>query len=355
MQSNERLTALLDKYTTNTLAEAEHAELFQLISTGGYDLLLNEHLRIQFYNKDLQGADISAEKAQVLIQKILNAEKQNSRLLPRNKPAGPLRGWKIAAAVAVLVLTSLVLMWKTSPLLSAGRMPAGGMQEKNNPSSHPLRFQLEDSTVVVLQPGALLRYPAHFGAARRETFLKGEAFFTVSKQAGRPFFVYCNNLVTHVLGTSFNIRPDKRRKLVEVTVRTGRVQVYESSDAEHHKKINGVILTPNQKVVYREEEKQFTATIVNNPLPLAQETGQAPDTRSSFVYEDASLRTVIGSLEKAYGIEMIVENEALYTCLFTGDLSRQDLYTKLDILCQSVKASYQIAGTRILIEGQGCN
>ena len=161
--------------------------------------------------------------------------------------------------------------------------------------------------------------------------------------------------MAHVLGTSFNVRPDVKKKLVEVSVRTGRVQVYQNLGPDRNsKKVNGVILTPNQKVIYREEEKQFTASIVNNPLPLVKDSLRQVEP-VTFVYEETPFRAVIDSLEKAYGIEMIVENEAMYTCLFTGDISKLDLYSKLDILCQSVKGSYQIAGTRILIEGKGCN
>jgi transmembrane sensor len=49
-----------------------------------------------------------------------------------------------------------------------------------------------------------------------------------------------------------------------------------------------------------------------------------------------------------------VENENLNNCLFTGDLSAQDLYTKLRILTLTINASYEINGTKILLKGEGC-
>lgn len=359
MQQSERLTALLDKYTANTITKEEHAELFCMISTGDHDDLLEEHFRLQFYRKELLGVDMPAAKAHELMQKIFSAEQQNARLLPQSNLVKPVLRWSIAAAFIGLILVSLFFMSRPGSPLSSPSISAkfaSGMLEEANHSSHPLQLRLEDSSVVTLQPGTVLHYPVRFEAAKREVLLEGEAFFSVTKHPERPFFVYCNSLVTHVLGTSFNIRIDRGKKLVEVSVRTGRVQVYQNQEADlNRKKINGVILTPNQKAIYHEEEKQFTATIVNNPLPLVREALQEPDAASSFIYEDTPLRTVIGSLEKSYGIEMIVENETMYNCLFTGDISKQNLYTKLDILCQSVNASYQIAGTRIVIEGKGCN
>jgi hypothetical protein len=51
----------------------------------------------------------------------------------------------------------------------------------------------------------------------------------------------------------------------------------------------------------------------------------------------------------------MVENESIYNCLFTGDISHQNLYTKLDIICKTLNASYEVVGTKILIHGIGCS
>ena len=357
MEHRERLIALLDKYTSNAITEQEQADLFHLISTGDHDDLLEGHFSRQFSRKDLPGADMPDAMAHDLMQKILSAEKQNACLLPQINKSRTILRWSIAAAFTGVVLASLFFAFRpgSQAVYTSAFLHAGSMKEEVNRTSRPVQFLLEDSSVVTLQPGAALHYPAHFETFKREVYLDGEAFFSVSRNADRPFLVYYDNLVTHVLGTSFNVRPDRQKKLVEVSVRTGRVQVYEYRQAGFNpKKVNGVILTPNQKAIYREEERQFTATIVNDPLPLVKEALREPDAASTFVYEDAPMRTIIGALEKTYGIEIIVENEAVYNCLFTGDISMQDMYTRLDILCQSVKATYQISGTRILIEGKGC-
>ncbi|RRB07954.1 hypothetical protein EHT25_07755 [Larkinella rosea] len=42
----------------------------------------------------------------------------------------------------------------------------------------------------------------------------------------KTFYVYANELVTQVLGTSFDIRAFDDEQQVEVKVRTGRVSVY---------------------------------------------------------------------------------------------------------------------------------
>lgn len=98
---------------------------------------------------------------------------------------------------------------------------------KINQSQQAMQFQLEDGTVITLQPKSKLIFPDHFATDIREVKLEGEAFFQVARNTHRPFYVYHQNLVTHVLGTSFNVKSFRNNSFIEVAVRTGRVEVYE--------------------------------------------------------------------------------------------------------------------------------
>ena len=70
-------------------------------------------------------------------------------------------------------------------------------------------IQLPDGSVVMLSASAQLSYTKEFGKdSTREVWLSGgEAFFKVAKNPEKPFLVYCGEVVTKVLGTSFNIKP----------------------------------------------------------------------------------------------------------------------------------------------------
>ena len=65
-------------------------------------------------------------------------------------------------------------------------------------------------------------------------------------------------------------------------------------------------------------------------------------------------RDVIEKLEKSFGVEIILDNDAMRYCLFTADITQETLFTKLDLLCAAVNATYEVRGTRILISGNGC-
>lgn len=360
MQSRKRFLELLNKHIDNSLSPQEHDELFKLIASGQYDDLLHQHFESGIQQKEIAGADLPPYRAQEILMKVLNSEKHTSKIIPVLIRKKKIVRWSIAASIIGL-LSIATYFWLTQdalkPAVAYTKHFTDHMVEKQNDTDIPLRLQLEDSSFVTLQPGAKITYPSQFSAGKRELFMEGEVFFEIKKHAGRPFFVYNNNIITHVLGTTFNIKMDEAKKLVEVSVVSGRVQVYENinvSTSASSKKNKAVILTPNQKVIYKEEDKQFTATLVGNPLPVSDEINKSQAQSESFVFEESPLSAVLESLEKTYQIEIVIQNDGIYNCLFTGDVTKYDLYTKLDIICESVKSSYEINGTKILIKGQGC-
>src|SRR5205823_9940716 len=80
-----------------------------------------------------------------------------------------------------------------------------------------------DGTQVTLAPQSRLRYPADYGAARRELYLDGEAYFQVTPDSQRPLRVHTAASVTEDLGTAFAIRAYADQVATEVVVAQGRV------------------------------------------------------------------------------------------------------------------------------------
>lgn len=265
--------------------------------------------------------------------------------------------WAVAAAMLVVVLALYMIVPPNRGTTSLENEKAlQGLVEQQNMDAVAKIITLEDGSRVTLKKDAKIAFPRHFAQNKREVYLEGEAFFEVSKNPARPFFVYNNNLVTEVLGTSFNVKIINNK--IEVAVRTGRVAVYENGNrialSPREKLQNGVIITPNQKVTYYTETRHFITSIVDMPLPVAQVS--KGDDSVSFVYDDTPLGNVLSGIEKVYNIEVVLENEGLKNCPFTGDITKPSLYNKLEFICQAFGASYEIKGTKILITGgNGCN
>lgn len=267
------------------------------------------------------------------------------------------------AASVLLIIAGVWIFYKNNPNKKAlytynalVRQSAVKLVETKNKSSIPLVVRLNDSSIITLCENSRISYsPILNKLDKREVYLSGKAFFEVHKNPMKPFFVHANGIVTKVLGTSFLVNMNVAKNEVIVEVHTGRVEVYEqncSATSSHTRIGNGVILTPNQKVVYSGEKNVFQSSLVDEPVPVKKIDGNI--IKESFVFEDAPLSEVIKEIKDIYGIEIEVENESIYNCPFTGDLSDQSLYRKLDVICLSTKTTYEIKETKIYIKGRGC-
>ncbi|HLT79865.1 MAG TPA: FecR domain-containing protein [Cyclobacteriaceae bacterium] len=226
--------------------------------------------------------------------------------------------------------------------------------ERVNNGAYPLKMILSDGSSIVLQPNSSLRYPQSFGSDNRQVFLEGEALFDIARDPHRPFLVYANELVTRVLGTSFSVRAYDNEPNVIVEVRSGKVSVFAQPTDEDTKKPDsprreGLVLSPNQQAVYSREDARLTKSLFDNPSLLIPEEEQR-----SFEFVDARMRDVFGALEKAYGVEIVYDEEIMQGCYLNASLTDESLQVKLSLICKAVNATYEIMDTHIIVYGSGC-
>lgn len=270
--------------------------------------------------------------------------------------------WAAAAAV-VLAMSWWFLAPSTSTTELTYEMNCEqsevALLEKVNTTSKPMLVTLSDGSSIFLSPQSKISYAKTFNAdKKREVYLSGEAFFEVAKNPNKPFFVFANELVTKVLGTSFNIKAFPKDKNVEVKVRTGKVMVavapkISSQESISTREVEGIVLLPNQQAVLSRQEIRLVKSLVENPTLLSSTT--ATPMRHSFVFEAAPTSDVFKLIEQAYGIDIVFDEEVFSNCQFTADLTDESLYEKLDIICKSIEADYQILDAQIIISGKGCH
>jgi len=265
----------------------------------------------------------------------------------------------IAASVIIVIAYSATFMWpslfslKKTKEVSAAQsspqtiLPKGNIEVKNT-SDKPYKVILEDGSEVTLKPQSSLSHPEHFTEKSRIVYLSGEAFFRVIKNPAKPFFVYTGELVTRVLGTSFNVKSFNSAQSIEVSVVTGRVSVYENSKKSAQTR-NGIILNPNQKIRFDREAKVLVPELVEEPVVV-----HPPEKKSLFIFEETPLPQVTAMIQEVYGIEIVLETPALETCVFTGDINDLPLYSQLKLICKSINATYELRGTTLFMSGEGC-
>jgi transmembrane sensor len=110
----------------------------------------------------------------------------------------------IRAAAALLIITAIGLTFYKYSFDFPAMVRAISWVTYATADDEASTIRLPDGSQVVLSPGTTLLIPENFtSAGKREVKLEnGEAYFTISPDAKRPFFVHSGPNYTTVLGTS---------------------------------------------------------------------------------------------------------------------------------------------------------
>lgn len=145
------------------------------------------------------------------------------------------RGWPVGLAACLLASAGGWYAWFQTPRHDVSVVTAPGETRQ---------LTLPDGSLVDVNVGTDVR--VRYFVGRREVQLnRGEAFFTVAPDAGRPFTVDSGRSRTTVTGTRFNLRADPGRLVVKVLDGQVRVQPDRDTPAAQGRP---VILGPLQTV-----------------------------------------------------------------------------------------------------------
>ncbi|OIN59411.1 FecR family protein [Arsenicibacter rosenii] len=275
--------------------------------------------------------------------------------------ASPVWRWTAAACVVLLAAFGY-WQYRTDTQQTAvsgtyaARVEQAGnaLIEKTNTSAQTLNILLSDGSVVSLAPRSSISYPARFDKASRTVYLQGEAFFDVVKNPASPFLIYANHTITKVLGTSFVVRAYEDEPDVQVSVRTGRVSVYAQNDYERarqtgDRQLRGVVLTPNQQVTYNIKGDRLDKSLVERPMAIL---ATIPSREQTF--DDMPIAQMLLALEKTYGVDLVFNEDDLMRCRATISFAEENLMERLDVICQTVGASFEVIDGQIVIDSKGC-
>ncbi|MCF2444727.1 FecR family protein [Dyadobacter sp. CY345] len=320
------------------------------------------HARFKLLTSKNEIAGITDEHIAYKVSQSLEIAKRREKSFKTKKPSFNLlkRYWLTAASV-IFILASALGFYKT--YISNSTFTENQKQfqvssdiiEIENSNNTVKYIQLPDGSSVVLQKNSRISFTKQFDANKRVVVLSGEAFFEVTKDADRPFFVYANELVTKVLGTSFSVSANENGKNVFVAVKTGKVSVFSNndkhvSDYKSGKKLSALLLMPNQQATF--ERDKFTVAKINIKRTALL---KIPIESQSFNYKETPVSEVFSSLEKAYGVRIEYNDKVMADCSITATLGDEPLDNKLKWICAILEADYQINGDKVNIKGNSCN
>ncbi|MGV3557283.1 FecR family protein [Larkinella arboricola] len=270
--------------------------------------------------------------------------------------------WQYGIAASILVILGLFWRYSIHPpctkvdvtyneLITQTSRP---LIEIGNQDIKPRLVSLPDGSTLLLKSGGRISYPKNFQESIREVYLTGEAFFEVHKDPSKPFYVYSKGLVTKVLGTSFTVQAFENDKEVKVVVKTGKVSVFarnETALTQHKEdtKLEGIVLTPNQQIVFSPTSTRIIKSVVEEPALLHGTAQNQP-----FRFKGTPIAEVFATLEKSYGIKIVFDEEVMKSCYLTASLDDEPLFEKLDLICNTISARYEQLDAHIIIDSKGC-
>lgn len=178
---------------------------------------------------------------------------------------------------------------------------------------------LPDSSEVWLNAGTSIQFQKRFKKDLRTVHLDGEAYFSVRKDASRPFVVQTDDVSVKVLGTEFNVKAYRDDERVTTTLTSGKIEIRTTTNDPH-------ILHPNEQLTY--ERNSSKISIIEVP------TGETDAWRNGrLIFNDATLADILQILERRFDVSISdntqVPASKLYTVKFLRDENLEQILTIL--------------------------
>lgn len=250
---------------------------------------------------------------------------------------------RIAASVAWIAFFSLAAYW-------AGTYTArpGSLGRQDTPSSRPAVLHqtvvraaktplvLPDHSVVWLNQGSRLTYPAVFTGGKRIVRLEGEGYFEVVPDAGHPFYVETEKMTVRVLGTCFDVKSHPEENWVETVLLSGKVEVHFENGPSQ------VVLAPSEKLA-------FDKTTGSYRIETVDADEYALWKNEKLVMKEEELGAIFRKMERWYGIRIVsregVPLNARYSITIT-DEPKEEILRLLSII---TPIRYEIENKQVTI------
>ena len=181
---------------------------------------------------------------------------------------------------------------------------------------------LSDGTRIHLNSNTQLSYTREFASSERAVYLKGEAYFYVTKDKRRPFMVKTDNGTVKEYGTSFNVNTTEKPQTTQVVLVEGSISVITRNGDEH-------LVKPNQQA----EIHQKNDVVTISPTDVKPYTSW---NEGRFVFEDCPMARLLGVLAQWYDMKIHFKSDNSKNIHFTGALDKYGNITDILHAIESV-------------------
>lgn len=180
---------------------------------------------------------------------------------------------------------------------------------------------LPDGSRAWLNADSKLTYPEHFAKKKRDVKLEGEAYFEISKNEKKPFYVQAEDMQILVTGTSFNVRAYSIDKTIRTTLDEGKISI-----GHIRAKSPLTEMKPGEYAIY--EKKANTINIAKDEY----HNDASGWTKNQLIFRNASLPEVLTTLERHFDVQFDVRNEKAKSFTYNLICKGSDLSNILEMM-----------------------
>lgn len=270
------------------------------------------------------------------VDEILNSIIDHSQMTRPHRNFMIYGQWKRIAAILALICTISLLIFYAQNRIE--NEPKVSLVTKTNPGHERSQFQLPDGTRVHLNANSEISYPEKFSDSLRLITLSGEAYFDVVRDKERPFKVNAENVITTVLGTSFNISAYPETGKVRVALVSGKVTV--QRDAPN---AQSFMISPGEKIIFDQNIDYETISHFDELLEVGWKDG-------ILAFENAGFPEFLSRLEHWYGVEFLVQGKPEDTWQIEGRFDNESLEEILKGVQFTHDLTYEINEKQVIIK-----
>ncbi|MDR0823833.1 MAG: FecR domain-containing protein [Prevotella sp.] len=174
------------------------------------------------------------------------------------------------------------------------------------PKGKRSKLTLADGTMMYVNSGTRVVYPIEFVDDRREIYVDGEIYITVTHDEKRPFIVKTKDIDVQVFGTSFNVMAYESDLNKQVTLVQGSVRI--------SNKAKEIMLKPSQ--MYEMDNGQVSVNTVDASRYTSWINGM-------YLFNSERLEIVLSRLSRYYG-EDITFSKDVANLRCTGKMDLKD-------------------------------
>ncbi len=336
MKKTERLEKLINKYLQGENTREELGEIFMLLRDDNEFRLNSELERILEAHWNSGDFRLPAEEAKgdlgAVLERIRQQISPDLKSIRQKKVRSLMVNIsKVAAVLAIGIILGLMpgINGRNKELLNTFIAPNGSVAQ----------MVLPDSTLVFLNSGTELRYDQAATGRKREVFLNGEAWFSVTENRNRPFVVHTPYYDLRVTGTEFNVKAYKGDRTIVTTLEEGEVCI---PSTDRFKIGSDRNLLPGQQLVYdRESNTVATGTVKPGYYSSWKD--------NKLIFINMSVKELVILLERKYGVDISVMNPSILNYHYDGTIKNEGILEIMELLRKTLPIAYQVNGQTIQV------